>query len=395
MVAVHQFVPSYSARSAIGLHTRNVTAVLHGMGLASDTYVGEARGIDDIEVRHFHQYRPAGGGTAAGPTWLLYQLSTGSPMAGFLAGRREPLVVNYHNITPADLVEPWEPLVVPELVAGRRQLAQLAARTSLAVAVSAYNGAELAAAGYPNTTVVPVLADYDQLGAVADGVTEDRLRRAKEGGGADWLFVGRINPNKCQHDVVKAFAAYRRLYDPRARLWLVGGSSSHAYLTAIERFVVAAGLQGAVTLTGSVSQEVLTAHHRTADVVVCLSEHEGFCVPLVEAMWHRVPIVALAAAAVPETVRSAGLLLHDKAPATVAAAVHRVLSDGALRRSVQDAGSARLDDLGLERAGALFAQAVRALVEGGGGLAAPTPAATGNGSRAGSPAPVPAAPDGG
>jgi len=360
MPAVHQFVPSYTARSAIGTHTRNVTKLLRGMGLTSETYVEEARGMGAQRTRPYRHYR---GRRGTEPTWLLYQLSTGSAMADFLAGRPEPVVVNYHNVTPAALIEPWEPLVVPELVAGRQQLEALAARSPLGVAVSGYNGAEMDSAGYRATVVVPVLADYDELGASPDAATEERLRRAKRGGGADWLFVGRISPNKCQHELVKALAAYRRLYDRRARLWLVGGSSSHAYANAIERFARAAGLEEAVTLTGSVPQEVLAAHHRTADVVVCLSEHEGFCVPLVEAMWHRVPVVAFAAAAVPETLGEAALLLGDKSPATVAAAVHRVLSDEALRASLVDAGSARLESFSLERTSRRFAHAVSSLVE--------------------------------
>ena len=164
-----------------------------------------------------------------------------------------------------------------------------------------------------------------------------------------WLFVGRLAPNKCQHDLIKALAAYRRLYDPQARLHLVGGSSSNAYRTALEAFVDHLDLGEAVFLHGGVSPGALVAHYRAADVFVCLSEHEGFCVPLLEAVHHRLPVVALAEAAVPETVEGAGVLLPAKEPARVAAAVHRVLGDPDLRAALVVAGTARLADFALER----------------------------------------------
>ena len=133
-----------------------------------------------------------------------------------------------------------------------------------------------------------------------------------------WLFVGRLAPNKAQHDIVKAFAAYRRFHNADARLHLVGGGREDAYAHTLRRFIHAAGLDDAVTLAGGVSSSELAAYYRAADVFVVCSEHEGFCVPLLEAMHHRVPIVAFAAAAVPETLGEAGLLFDIKDPCTIA-----------------------------------------------------------------------------
>ena len=121
------------------------------------------------------------------------------------------------------------------------------------------------------------------------------------------MFVGRVAPNKAQHDVVKAFAWYRRVFDAEASLTLVGGVSAGSYWSALERFVDGLGLSGVVRLAGSVSDVELEGLYRSADVFVCLSEHEGFCVPLLEAMAHGVPVVAFGAAAVPETLGDAGL----------------------------------------------------------------------------------------
>ena len=198
--------------------------------------------------------------------------------------------------------------------------------------------------------MVPILLDVAALDATPpDPATLGRLSRRKGRGGTDWLFVGRLAPNKAQHDLVKAFAAYRRLYDERARLHLVGGSSSHQYEMALTAFVDALGLGDAVDITGPVSAGALTAYFETADVYVVVSEHEGFCVPLLEAMHHRVPIVAYSAAAVPETLGEAGLLLDAKDPYTIASAVDRVVTDAAVRAQLVEAGAERLRAFDIEK----------------------------------------------
>ncbi len=357
MGAVHQFVPTFAWRDAIGSHVRHLQRLVRSLGLDSEIYCERTAGGSRGEAHHYRRF--TGDGDA--PAWLLYQLSIGSALADFLGQRPEPLVVNYHNVTPSSMFFAWEPHVGVELETGRRQLAELAGRTDLGVAVSEHNRAELEAAGYPSTTVAPVLVDLDSFDRDVDTAALADLRRAKADGGADWLFVGRVAPNKCHHDVIKALAAYRRLYDPKARLHLVGGSSSHAYWTALERFVAALGLRGAVRLTGAVPHGVLAAHFRAADAFVCLSEHEGFCVPLLEAMHHRLPIVAFAAAAVPETLGGAGVVLDRKDPPTVAAAVHRVLTDGAVHDAVVEAGQQRLSDFTLERSRARWVEVLERL----------------------------------
>jgi glycosyltransferase involved in cell wall biosynthesis len=336
--AVHQLVPSFAPRNAIGNHVLQVQDVLRGMGLRSDIYVGDAwREVAHL-TKPYRELREEPG------TWLLYQASTGSPIAEWLLARREPLLVNYHNITPAELFGPWEPHVGVELQTGRRQLADLAPRTELAIAVSRYNETELRRAGYARTTVVPILLDTSTFEKVAD---PDLVRRLR-GPETTWLFVGRVAPNKAQHDLLKALAAYRRAYDPTARLRLVGGSSSHAYSSAIESYIRELGLTDAVEVCGEVTDAELAAHYRAADVFVSASDHEGFCIPLLEAMHHRLPVVAYGSSAVPETLGDAGLCLDRKDPATVAAAVHRVVTDVALRAALVEAGERRLADFDLD-----------------------------------------------
>ncbi len=218
--------------------------------------------------------------------------------------------------------------------------------------------------------MVPPLFDAAALGQSPDAdIVADR-RAQRSGGGADWLFVGRVTPSKAQHDLVKALACYRRFYDPKARLHLVGAGMGDDYPRALRRFAAGLGLGAAVHLTGPVSDAALAAYFATADVFVCASEHEGFCVPVVEAMSLGVPVVALSATAVSETAAGAALLLDDKSPMELATAVHRVLSDGALRRALVAAGQRRGDEFSLDASRRRWAAAVDEAVAAGDTVAA-------------------------
>ena len=347
---IHQLIPSFVSRDAQGAHVLKVQHVLREMGLESDIFAA------DIEPAFAHlaqPYQRLDDRRPTGRRWLLYQLSTGNPMATWVRKRPEPKVVNFHNITPPEFFAPWNPGVAAEVQAGRRQVQQLAPVTELAIAVSRFNEEELLAAGYRRTAVVPLFADLGGQVEAGEAVTIER------GTGTRWLFVGRVIPNKCQQDLIAALAAYRRLYDPQAELILVGKPTFASYDRALLDFADRLGLRNAVRFEGSVTPAALAAHYRAADVVVCLSEHEGFCAPLLEAMLHEVPVVAFSAGAVPETVAGAGLLLDDKSPAFVAAAVHRVMQDESLRRALVRRGLERAKDFDHDR----IADRLRTVVE--------------------------------
>jgi len=352
-VRVDQVIPSLVRRDAIGQHALELRAALREAGFDSEIYYGNAsadaadQGHPLVEL-----------GRDSKDRWLLYQASIGSPVYDVLAARREPKLVNYHNITPAALLEEWEPQVGYEVRLGRTQMTRLAPESRFAVADSAFNESELLEAGYRGTGVVSLLIDMTSTGEPADPATLQRLADDRAAGGADLLFVGKISPHKAPHDLVKMLAVYRQLYDPKARLRLVGSPLGERYAPALAGFVGRLGLTDAVDVTGSVSPAELEAYYRTADVFVCASDHEGFCVPIVEAMGHGLPVVAYATTAVPETVGDAGLLLPTKDPGHFAAAVDRVVHDPTVHERLSDAGRRRATTFSLARSRQRFVDLV-------------------------------------
>jgi L-malate glycosyltransferase len=357
-VRVDQVIPSLASRDAIGVHTVNLRDGLRAAGIDSDIYYGSFTPDMQAEGRPVTEL-----GRSSKDRWLLYQSSIGSPVFDILAARPEPKLVNYHNITPAPLLRDWEPNVAFEVALGRTQLGRLASESHFAVADSAFNESELHALGFQDTAVVPLLIDMHRKSDAPDMAMLDRLTRRKEReGGADLLYVGKISPHKAPHDLVKMLAVLRRLYDPSARLHIVGSPLGETYEPVLRSFITELGLDDAVLFAGSVTGAELEAYFEAADVYVCASDHEGFCVPIAEAMGHGIPIVAFGVAAVPETMGGAGLILPNKSPGLFAAAVARVLSDASLRATLSEASLARATEFDLPASVQRFVSLVREAV---------------------------------
>jgi L-malate glycosyltransferase len=342
-VAVHQFVPTLNPHDATGTHTLMMREILRAAGWRSEIFA-EAIHDDLASEAYKHWMYPE---HAAAGDVAIYQFSTSSAIAGYLAERPMPLIIDFHNFTCPEYFAGWEPHTEARAAKAAEELRQLAPRAELGLAVSEYNERGLRRAGCRRTAVVPVLAHYARVVHGPDPRVAAELQEVKTraGGGADVLFVGRVVPSKAQHELVKALWAFRRLYDARARLHIVGGTTSFEYLEAVRGLANDLGLTEAVRITGEVSDGSLAAHYVAADVYLSLSEHEGFGVPLLEAMAAGVPVVARRAGAVCETVGAAALLLDSGDPTYIAAALQRVCCDQSLRSLLIDAGRARVAEL--------------------------------------------------
>ena len=275
--------------------------------------------------------------------WLLYQSSIGSPVYDIFAARPEPKLVNYHNITPANLLRDWEPNVAYEVALGRTQLARLAPQSRLAVADSAFNESELHALGYEDTAVVPLLIDMQRKSEEADPAVAARLAGTQGGTRAapissSWARSHRTRPrtiwSRCWPSC-GASTIRRRACTWSARRW--GRPTS-------PRCAPSSPSSASTTPSTSPDRSRRPSSRRTCRRPTCSCAPrtmKASACPLTEAMGHGIPIVAYGVTAVPETVGDAGLLLPDKSPLRFAAAVGRVLSDDTLRRHLTAAGLAR------------------------------------------------------
>jgi len=275
---------------------------------------------------------------------LMYHASIGDPeVFGFVAERPERLVLVYHNISPAAAFAPYEPGFAGLLDAGRRDLAFLKSRVTLALCDSAFNASELIALGYEDVRVSPLIVDPRSLhGVELDDGTTRHLNEVVEGPVV--LFVGQILPHKRPELLVHAFHALVTYLIPEAHLIMVGSPRLPRFAGAVQQQIVELGLHRA-WMTGAVAPETLRSFYEWAQLFVTASDHEGFCVPLLEAMSFDLPIVARATTAVPETLGGAGLLLDPgDSPLVMAEAWAEVLTGEGVRDALVAKGHERLDE---------------------------------------------------
>lgn len=274
---------------------------------------------------------------------LIYHMSIGEPeVVQFLLGRRERLVIVYHNITPAEYFATLDPAFAGLLACGRSELALLRERTTLALAVSEFNAAELTAIGYDDVRVSPLPIDLGTLTELEpDPGTVAELEALD---GPLILFVGQLLPHKRPDLLLQAYHVLTTYLRPDAHLVLLGPGRFDRYRAALETLVREMNLHRA-RIPGWLTSAQLTAYYRRADLFVTMSEHEGVCVPLLEAMSFGVPVLARAFGAIPETMGDAGLLLPpEEDPVLIAEAMAEILASEPVRREIVGRGRRRVED---------------------------------------------------
>jgi len=323
---VHQLLAALSYGDAIGNEALAIQRHLRGMGFESEIYAERVHPRMARLARPLWRYSEV----SSKDSVCLFHFSIGSAAGRLIHPAPDRLVSIYHNITPAHFFLGFHRHLAGLCYHGRRELRAFAPRTELALGDSEFNRRELEEAGYARTGVLPIVLDLARYDRPAAPVVDRMFRDGRR----NLLFVGRVIPNKRIDDLIRVFAVYQRYLEPRSRLLLVGEHKGfERYYDRLRQLVAELRVEE-VVFTGHVDDDELLAYYRLADLFLCLSEHEGFCVPLVEAMHFGVPVVAYDASAVAETLRGGGVLLRDKSPALVAELVDRVINDAALRASV-------------------------------------------------------------
>ncbi len=336
MPSLHQFTAGYAKGDAISNEARVLRELFRSWGLASDIFCEQRRILPELR-KDARDLAEAAAALGADDVALLH-LSIGSPVNEVFARLKCRKVILYHNITPPDYFRGVQEEIAGHLRAGFEQVRALAGVADVNLAVSRFNAQELALMGYRNVQVMPMKLERGQW----EGPQDRRVLDEFGDGRMNLLFVGRGAPNKRIEDLLFALYYVQRYTDPDARLIHVGSYAGLERYHALLRAKAVELKLNRVVFAGSVPPESLRAYYATASVFLCMSEHEGFCIPLVEAMAHRVPVVAFGAAAIPETMDSAGVLLREKRFDLLAELLPRVARDAALREAITGAQSARL-----------------------------------------------------
>ncbi|MGB2717809.1 MAG: glycosyltransferase family 4 protein [Vicinamibacterales bacterium] len=339
---VNQWVPAAHRGDAIGDSARRVRQMLRTAGHRSDVF---ALTIDDVlrdDVRSFSDPASRTGDVT------IFHFALPSPMTAAFASLSGVRILQYHNITPASFFAPYDPQLFRLAALGRQELKSLAGHVDLALGDSEFNRQELEGMGFAPTGVFPIAVDTDRI---TQAPRLPALETILGDGLINILFVGRIVPNKRIEDHIRLAEQYKRYIDSYYRFIFVGRYDGlPRYYNAVRAMILQYRmLPDRFLFPGAVSDEELAAYYRWADVYVSLSEHEGFCVPLVEAMAADVPVLAYAAGAVPETLGGAGLVFAPKDLEFAAEMVGSLVYDRDVRTEIIRGQRRRLADFALTR----------------------------------------------
>ncbi|NCD32285.1 MAG: glycosyltransferase [Spartobacteria bacterium] len=337
MNAIHQLTAGYSRGDAISTQAINIRKIIQKWGHPSEIFSETARVLPEL--------RREIGDVSTLPSLCqpddiaILHLSIGSVVNRIFSELKCKKVIIYHNITPPELVKGIVPQMAAHAEKGLVQVRAMHDVAQVVLADSQFNADELTAMGYSDVKVLPLILDFKSMVDKPDKKVMNSLSDGK----TNILFVGRCAPNKRIEDILAAFYYYQRYVNPDSRLIHAGSFNGmeayHAYLLTICH---ENGLKD-VQMPGSVTQSVLNAYYQKADLFLCLSDHEGFCIPLLEAMENQIPVMAYDAGAVAETMQGAGVLVKEKHFDLIAEMMGQLTTDKPLRQAVLSTQNRRLD----------------------------------------------------
>ncbi len=353
---VLQVLPSLRRGDAVGNDAVAIHHALRDMGYDAELYAWDIQPGCQKEARPYQKMK------IRKDDILLYHNAAGSKLTDDFANAPCRKIMIYHNITPPQFFRGYSIHGEAMTKTGLDQTRRIADRVEYCLAVSDFNKQDLRDMGYTcPIDVRPILipfADYEQE------PSRKILKRYEGDGYANILFVGRVAPNKKFEDLIRAFYYYKKEINQKSRLILVGNPLGfECYDESLKQYVQELGLED-VIFTGGVPFAEILAYYRLAHVFLCMSEHEGFCVPLVEAMFFDVPIIAFDSSAIPSTLGGSGVLLEEKNPVFVAKMMQRVLEDEALKNQIIRGQRERLKDFSYERIYAQLEQYMHKFIQG-------------------------------
>ena len=326
MIHIHQVLATLGYGDAIGHEVLGIQRVLRGRGYESEIFVESADYRLESLTRDYRELVDF----SHPDHLLLHHFSLGSKASRTAYALPDRMALIYHNITPPEYFIGVHRTLARQCFRGRRELRAYADRCDLALGDSEFNRQDLEQLGFERTAVLLVVPDFSHLERQPNRLVADQFDDAW----TNVMFVGRVIANKKIEDVIRCFHAYHTTFNARSRLLIVGTHGGfERYVAALNQLIASLGLHH-VHLVGHVTDEELVAYYEIADLFLCASEHEGFCVPIVEAFYMQVPVLAFAATAVPATMDGAGVLFDEKDPMHVAALMDAVVSNVPMRAAI-------------------------------------------------------------
>ncbi len=325
---IHQILPSFDPGDAIGNNVLEIRKILRSWGYRSDIYSQHVHPKLARISKPLTEYKKI----SSHENIVIFHFAIGSDVSEFVKNLPDKKVILYHNITPPNYFIGINDTLFHLLVRGRRELKEFRDITDLALGVSEYNKNELVEVGFRHTGVLPIILDFGSYDQKPDQDILSRFDRKDK-----WIniiFVGRLSPHKKQDDIIKTFYYYNKFIEPKSRLILVGSYNGiEKYYEKLKLMIKQLDLEN-VYITGQINFRELLAYYKVADVFVSMSEHEGFCVPILESMYFNIPIIAYRSSAIPYTLEDSGILVNKKNYTAIAEMINLLIGDNELRRKI-------------------------------------------------------------
>ncbi|EKD27424.1 MAG: hypothetical protein ACD_79C00727G0003 [uncultured bacterium] len=345
MPNIHQILAGASVGDAITNFSFEIQRILIKNGFSSIIFApkehiskeyiasGKVKYIEELEKIHFTD------------DIILYHYSIGSKASLFYENCSLKKMICYHNITPAKYFKNISSKQYEVLENGRKQLGTLASITDVALAVSEYNRKELEGMNFKNTEVIPLVFPRDYLDTKPVNNLVNRFNDNK----LNFIFVGRVVPNKKFEDLIKVFYYYNKTINSKSRMFLVGSYiGNEKYYTYLKSLIFDLGMTDSIIFSGHITTAELITYYKISHLFLCLSEHEGFGLPLIESMYFNIPVFALDHAAVSETLGNSGVLIKKLDYKSIAELINSIMTNNSLLNNIVANQHKRLQNFNIE-----------------------------------------------